>query len=204
MDDHLGDIVAINGTIDAEHVGVIRQKIASNAIVNLTVGGRSTLAPISDLLLLWTAAAVRDTLGVRFMTSTAELQFTRAAVLRGATLTEAEAEQARRDVEDAIAKVKRRFVDHRVTIRWLHNLPLTRPVVVVIREHRGDEATATALELIRCPASAADFLRREARIPAVAGCPPPVAPCGGRHAQRSDPSPGQQRTRQKPRKRTRK
>jgi len=200
---HDGDIAAIDGTIDAQHAGIVRRVIGGRAEVALTTG-TSTLAPASDLVLLWTFDAVRDTLGVRFMTSKAELQFTRAAVLGGATLTEAQAEQIRRDVEGAIAKVKRQFLDHRVTLRWLHNLAEPRPVIVVIREHRGNEDTATALEILRCPASAADFLRREARIPAVAGSPPPVAPCGGRHAGRVSSRPQDQRTRQKPTKRTRK
>lgn len=195
------DIVAYTEAPEGEHyIGVVEHRFSDNLVLGLS-DGHSRLAPVSRILPLWDGDDVRELLGVRFMTSKAERHFIRAVCEHEACFSDSEGRDWQRRIAVAIAPVKRRFVDHTVTLR--HD-PEQTPLVVIVRAHRGDERTATALEIVWSPETAADFLRREARIPAVAGCKPPVAPCGGRRAQRPDPADHQRRTRQKPRKRTRK
>lgn len=191
-----GDIVAVSEMPEGDpYIGVVRDTFGGVNVIVQFGDERAMLNPEDRLVPLWAAADVRALLGVRFMTSTSELQFVIAVCEHGATWSEEEAELARRLIGDAIAGVRRKFLEHRVTIRWA---PDSTPIIVIARLHRGHEATCHALEIVWSPDTAADFLRREARIPLGAECTPPVAPCGGRHTGTRAVPRDQRRGRPKP------
>jgi len=194
----VGDAIYLNspGARDGvREYAMVGLKAGKNSLIIRFPDGRSRDVTVAEVVQWWKHDTIKAMLGVHFMTSKASDQFLTAVVLGGANLTEFQAEAFRIRCQDAIAKVHRRFLEHDVLLRGTPSR--SHPLVVIRGLPRGRESHSLGVELIWSDESGEDFLRREARIPLVAGSPPPVAPCGGRMDEKPQIRPSSRRGRAK-------